>query len=360
MSSRKILVTGMTSQQVAQDSHRKAVNYTGLLVEALKSDSKNEVRWLEPSCRWGDRELQGYKHVFVGIAPLLSMGANRAYGALSVIERMWGTGRLTLVYDQHDPALFTRALNAALKNWDSFTKPFFSYRREYDVARERSINTRLMMQAMRLHSKPWPKVLVPGLPWESKFLEYTAKALPEGARQSVVAVNLDSLVLSRWEDSRPRKTVEPLWAWSTSKSVLSSRNGAKWLGSLGLSAPVQALPQNHRIPTDEATMTQLRESRGYLSAPGLWTPQIAQALGQHAPVFADWEATSAALGPSWGWLPGTTENFDRKALSDLGAAQLEAYKGALKTPSALPSHILRVVGASDRSGRYTSSEKRTA
>lgn len=358
-SRRKILVTGMTSQQVSPDAHKKAENFTGLLVEALKIDQTNEVWWLEPSCRWGDKELSQYSHVFVGIAPLLSMGANRAYGALSVIERMWGSGKLTLIYDQPDPGLFTRSLNSVMKNWDSFTKPFFSYRREYDVARDSAINSRLMMQAMRLQTREWPNVIVPGLPWKSRFVSFTVASLPVGAERSVRPICLDSLILSRWESRRPENPVEPLWSWTATKSLVGSRSGQRWLGGLGLTAPVAALPQNHRIPTDEMTRVQLLESRGYLSGPGLWTPQIAQALSQHSPVFSDWTVTSEALGPSWGWLPGSTETLGRAELTELARDQLRAYSGALKQPSSLSSYILRTA-KSGLGQQATKREKQSA
>ena len=163
----KILLTGSTSQQANPKAHRRSANFMGLIWEELRRDgSRVEVEWADPSVHWpGDGLLRKYDHVFVGLAPPMAMGANRIYGALSVLEQLAGSPRVTIVLDSPDPDLLGRGFKSILANWPTFTKPFFSYRQEFDLARETRTNTRLRMHVMRMLTNRWPNIIAPGLPW---------------------------------------------------------------------------------------------------------------------------------------------------------------------------------------------------
>jgi hypothetical protein len=323
----RILVTGSTSQQSNPDAHKRAANFTGLLFETLRSDERSEVFWKEPSVTWTEADLDEYDHVFVGLAPLMAMGANRVYGALSVVERLWGSRRLTVVLDSPDPDLFTRSLRSTLGNWESFTKAFFSYRKEFDLARGPEVSDRLRSGAERLMASTWPRTVVPGLPWTEAAR--IAAALPSGASGRVQTVNLDHLLLRRF--GKERAEVPRLREWAYEKS-----GDRRWLPSQNLGLPVRELPSNHRIATDPLAVQQLRESVGLLVGPirgeVWWTPKVAMSLAVLTPVFTDWHQ-SRLLGAEWTHLPGPHELARPEEAEELANDQYVSFVNSIPGPS---------------------------
>lgn len=348
----KILVTGSTSQQANPDAHRKSANFTGLLWQALREDPHHEVHWRDPSVTWTAADLREYDRVFVGVAAPLAMGANRAYGALSVAGALWGDTRLSLVVDQPDPDLITRGLRSVLANPDSFTKPFFSYRKEYDLAREKKTNGRLREALGLLLEDEWPRTVVPGLPW-SEPSQIEAR-LPEGASGKVVTASFDEILLGRfWENGAP--ALPRLRAWAHEKTA-----DYRWLQAQNLGAPLRELPANHRLETDSACAQQLRESMGLLVPPvrGLawWTPKVAMAVALGAPVFTDWQK-SARAGLAWAGLPATHEALGPGDAAEAAAHQRASFEAVTPDPA---DELKRIMKATRKAGASAAGKKRTA
>lgn len=335
----RVLITGSTAQQASSESHRRSANFTGLIRDELRADERNEVHWREPSVTWDDDFLGGFDHVIVGVAPPQAMGANRIYGALSVVERMWGDKRLTLVADSPDPNLITRGLRTTLGNWESFTKPFFAYRKEYELATEPRHNARLMMSAIRLSTRKWPRTVVPGTPWTNA--ETVEAALPPGARGMVRTANLDHQLLTRFKDPSAGHD------WRIREWAYEKSPDRKWLVGLALGLPVRELKPNHRVETDTAHAQQLRESVGLLIAPhrgqAWWTPKIAMALAQLTPVFTDWRQ-SRLVGAEWAGLPGTHEVRTPDEARDFASEQYVSYAASIPGPSESKAALYKAAG----------------
>ena len=344
----RVLVTGSTSQQANPGAHRRSANFTGLVWETLRTDEKIETFWLEPSVRWTSSDLGQYDHVFVGLAPLMAMGANRVYGALSVIGELWNSKRLTLVVDAPDPDLVTRNLRSVLLNWPAFTKEFFSYRKEYGAARDPEVNDRLRAAAERLLHEAWPRTIVPGLPWTEPAR--IAACLPQGAAGRVSAVSLDGVLLERF--GAPARYAPRLREWAYVRTA-----DRKWLPSLGLGLPVRELVPNHRVATDPAHAERIRESVGLLVGPirgeVWWTPKIAMALALGTPVFTDWHQ-SRRLGPEWTPLPAPHELAGPVETARLAADQYDSFAAAVPAPGAALGRLLRSAGVQNRPRRKAS------
>ncbi len=347
----RFLLTGATSQQANPEAHKRSANFMGLIWEQLRQDETYHVDWREPSVHWrGDDLLRDYDHVFVGMASPLAMGANRIYGAMSVLEQLAGSSRVTIVVDSPDPDLITRGMKSVLGNWDSFTKEFFSYRREFDLAREGRTNARLRMQLMRMLSKPWPNVLAPGFPWSDATT--IALTLPVDAAGRVRTVNLDHLLLARYRDAGAPDRAWRLQEWAYEKSP-----DRKWLPSLNLGFPVRELKGNHRIATDPLHLAQLREATGLLVGPhrgeAWWTPKVAMSLSQLTPVFTDW-TQSKLIGAEWAHLPGTHEVSRPEEADELAREQYVSYARSIPGPSEAKQALFKAAGVKPARARKAS------
>ena len=320
----KILVTGSTSQHLSELSHSRSSNFFGLLSAYLKKTWPTaKVDWLAPSVGWTKNELSEYDVVLVGLAPPQALGANKMYGAFSVISHLWGSDRLRLVVDQPDVDVLTRGLRSMSTNWGSFTKPFFSYRKEYEeVVESKELRTHLKGAFEALLDDDWPPVIVPAYPWFSA--ESMELGLPKGAAGRLIGTNFDLEILDRFSDSGEGERAE---VWTFEKHA-----DYKWMQSLNLGFPTEVLPLNHRIETDTKAASMLGSSVGFLASPvgdrSWWTPKLAMALAKKTPVFPPWQET-AWLGSSWSILPSTFETLDSGSRTKVAQEQVESYIDSL-------------------------------
>lgn len=305
----KVLLTGMTSQHTNPDTHKKRVNFAGLIRDAFRI-TEDEVYWQEPSVTWDDDYLKQFDAVIVGVAPLSSLGANRAYGALNVISRLWNSGRLTLLVDAPDCVKIETSAQAIIDHPESLVKEFFSHRKEYRLAREKQHFDRLYTGAFMLRTQLWRQTIFPRLPWQH------AEDLVDQMRNTkfvqVTPLNLDSFLFSRYAADY-NLTRHRWWAYEAGSAP-------GWLEKQQVCWTVDELPSTHRVPTNEMTLQQLRASRGTLIAPSKsgtwWTPRYAMSLSQGTPVFSDWRETKD-LGEAWSVLPTGFE-----MMTDVEKAQL--------------------------------------
>jgi hypothetical protein len=317
----KILLTGMTSQHTNPDTHLKRVNFMGVIRDALRS-TDDEVYWQDPSVTWDDEYLKQFDAAIVGVAPLGSLGANRAYGALNVITRLWNSGRLTLLVDAPDSVKLETSAQAVIDHPANLVKDFFRYRKEYRLARDKEHFDRLYTGAYLLRTQRWPKAIYPWLPWQdgSTF----ANQLYHTRFHGVTALNLDAFLFERWSDPRPENRHR--W-WSYERS-----SDTRWIDRQNLCWRVDELPRTHRMPTNDMTIQQLANSRGTLigssKAGTWWTPRYAMSLSQGTPVFSEWMETRF-LHDSWNVLPSSFEMMADVERTQLLTEQSLTYQASI-------------------------------
>lgn len=346
----RVLLTGMTAQQVAPASHRRAANFMGLIWDLLREGGHHEVDWREPSVTWSKKDIEEqYDHVFIGVASPLAMGASRAYGALSLMSELKYSKRVTYVVDAPDPDLITRGLRSVLTNPESLTKPFFSNRREYELSRRPAVNARLQEQVARLLTEDWPTTISPGMPWTNQ--NQLALELPRVRLGSLRTLNLDYQILGRpWPEVSPGTPQTPL-AWAYERSP-----DRRWLPSLNLAVPTAELKGNHRIETDSVHAEQIRRSYGLLVGPHRghtwWTPKAAMALAIGRPVFsASWDQARAYC-PSWDAIPGPYELATQETRLELAKRQREELLAHIPTTnSEALAALYKAAGMSKRPNR---------
>lgn len=314
----KILIVGMTAQQSNPASHQRVANFTGYLRQAMR-DQGYDTWWQNPEI---NMDLDSWDHVVVGVAPITSLGANRAYGALSIIERLWDSQKLTLLVDAPDPVKIEASLSAILDTPENLTKPFFSYRKEYTTATDPKTHLRLLKAVSLLRDGVWPQTVVPRLPWTTAST--VDSQLPTGATSRLTMLGLDHYVFDDW-DSEPAALKNPIWAFEPSSD-------GRWLRRQAVTWETKEIPRSSRTEADTHAINLLRSSSGCLIAPTRhstwWNTRYAMSLAQGVPVFTNWQET-AELGPAWSGLPGVFEYTPAGTRQEHAAAQREAYTTAI-------------------------------
>ena len=126
----KVLVTGMAS------SHTKPSTSTSFFNTLVKGiETFASVEWATPSVTWTKEFLDSYDSVIVGLIPPTSLGANKVYGAMHVINTMYESPKLRLVIDHAQIWQFKASLASIDRDVNNLFTPFYSKRREFKIAR---------------------------------------------------------------------------------------------------------------------------------------------------------------------------------------------------------------------------------
>jgi hypothetical protein len=315
----KFLLTGMTAQQANPASHRRASNYMGYLNEVLL-EGKHEVDWKDPGV---EADLAEYDYVVVGVSPITSLGANRTYGALSLIERLWDSPKLTLFVDAPEPTKIENSLRAIVDKPENLTKEFFSYRKEYDLVIEGGHADRLLGIVERLHTDEWPSTLVPALPWHSS--ETLSALVPTGARANLKGGELESFVIRD-------HLSEPVSNLNKSRWAYQPGSDKKWIDRQGISWDTYEIPWSSRAEADGNAITMIRSCSGTLIAPERagtwWNTRYGMSMAQGIPVFTDW-SEAITIGSSWGTLPQVYETLDEETREYVATQQIKEYNQSI-------------------------------
>jgi hypothetical protein len=278
-----------------------------------------------------DEYLKSFDSVIVGISPITSLSANRVYGALHVIDRLWDHKSLTLFVDAPKVNQITASLKSTMMNKESFTKNFFSYRKDYKkVISDQQTSDRLFATVEKLFLGEWPTTLYPSLPWSDESAIY--ELLPIGARK-LVGMNFDSFLFVDVEMPTSRRSK---WAVDTYKSKWTTK-------TLNTLAQPHTPMKWNKGWTDEQVLDQINRSIGAIIAPAdregsWWTYRIAQALSAYVPVVTDWKHSSK-LGPEWDILAGAVEDMTDELRYVLAVTQRQSYMAAIPTKQKAISDI---------------------
>jgi hypothetical protein len=323
-----ILLTGCTSPQCNPKTNRSVNNFAGLLRKALQA-AGHDVYWQEPSILWRTKGIfERFDHVIVGLAPVTSLSANRVYGALSVLDEalIGNANRVSILLDAPEPARIAASFRAILSHPANLVKPFYSYRQEY--AQAVVDRDRLLKTIERLCTQPWPNVIMPQLPWESRT--GIEDKLPYQARR-LTPLNLDQLLLDDMlvVEPRPRRAV---WAVEGHPHQVTT-------------LPREIIPRKGHAAGDAMVLAQLASSIGCLIEEprfgGWWNTRYAQSLSVSTPVFSEWRSTSQ-LGDAWSRLPGPAETMSPMGRAALAAVQLDWYRMACPNEEAIQDDLIQM------------------
>lgn len=303
----------MSAPQASSSSNKKSLTFAGVLDKVLTS-AGHEVTWASPSVYMTKESLDKFDAVLVGISPLTSVGANRVYGALSVINSLKDTDKLTLFVDTPTPSQIEVSLRAVITNPETLTKSFFSYRKEYsNVIADKDLLNSVLSGAKYLYENDWATTLYPKLPWKSDI------KLAPNAKTNLVGVNLDSHIILETDvesDRRPKWVIDNLtttWAKSTTAALSLPNSLMKW----------------NKGWTDEQVAEQILRSIGAIVSPDkrdgtYWSYRYIQAINSNTPVVTDWKE-SHLIGDAWNILATNIESMSQEKRDLVAMAQRESY-----------------------------------
>jgi hypothetical protein len=299
----QILLTGMSSSHTSPKVHDSNFGFFGVL-NRIFTELGHSVVWTGSSVSWTKEDLNQYDAVFVGVVPPTSVSANRAYGALSVIETLWGSSKLHLVIDSPQQWLIQPSLKSVIAKPNTLVKEFYAKRAEYELALAPDKLAQLIRACTLLSEEVWPITLYPSLPWHA---DAESQNFPPGARDVALGINYDSALVesistfSKFDVREARWLIDAkLGQWSDTVSKLVHH-------------PV-ALLRESKAKTNYDALVELVNATGLLMAPQRrqggtwWSYSLVQALATLTPVASDWRETMS-LGDSWNILPATIEEM---------------------------------------------------
>ena len=333
----KILITGMSAPQASRRLGARTTSFAALLDAALKTVG-HEVTWAPASVDWTEKDLEQYDLALVGLAPLTSLSANYAYGALNVVDLLKDGDRLALFFDAPQPRQLLVALKAVTVDDQTLVKPFYRARKEYQKVLDPTVAERLLRAARwLLEARSWPVTLYPVLPWRQDY--EVAAVLPTGARESLVPVNLDAFVTQ----PTVQVGVQERLHWSIDQL------NTDWARSTASTLVLPSKPMRlHKGWTDKEVYEQLLRSVGAVITPHKpggtwWSPRYVQALYTRTPVATDWRE-SASLGGAWNVLAASIEAMNPEARTALATEQLSAYLNNIPTAAEATQRLQTALG----------------
>jgi hypothetical protein len=284
----------------------------------------HDVVMIDPDINATEDDISQYDSVLVGIAPITSLSANKAYGALNVIDVAASAGKLTLLVDAPQPTQILSSLRAVESVPSNLTKDFYRNRKAYRDACIPDVQSRLLNTVSSLLNDDWPVTIYPALPWSTPN---AFNKLPDNIVNSLKGIALDSHLI---RDNKTDSTGSHLaqWAATVVNDVVPMRKNK---GSTDeqvdeiMSASIGSLISSHRDGT-------------------WWTYRYAQSLSNLTPIATEWRE-SGTLDDSWSLLASSIEHMSVESRAELATEQRNTYISAIndKKTSArlLASTVLR-------------------
>jgi hypothetical protein len=320
----KILLTGMASSHTSPKAHTTNFGFFAALNDTLINDG-HDVSWGPSSITWSKEDLDIYDAVFVGVVPPTAISANKAYGALNVIQKLFGSKKLHLVIDSPQYWLLEHSLASVIRQPEKLVGSFYNKRTEYELAiSQNNLNT-LVDACRKLLDEIWPTTIYPNLPW--KTADSVANLLPSGASASLVGVNLDSLYIKTTLSEPNMKTDH--WVTTEANGVWSSAIGRTIRHDI---APIRA----SKADTNEVISDAISSSIGVLVAPqrrkgGTWWSFVyVQAMNELVPIATEWRESSK-IGNSWNVLASEIEDMSPYERYLLAIQQREDYLNSINS-----------------------------
>jgi hypothetical protein len=315
----KIFLTGMTAQHASVKANTKNLSFAGALCKAL-GKAGHEVTWADPSVFMSRKSLEQFDAILVGVAPPTSLGANRIYGSLSVIDLMKDSSKLHLFVDSPNKSQIEVGLRALMSDKDKVVKDFYSYRKEFmSVKSDVEILNRVLSGLDYLYEQEWATTLVASLPWTT----HESIKLAPNAKKNLKLINLDALLIQ--ELGNP--PVDRVEKWVTESQT-------KWSDGVASALTNPCVKMRWNKGWDDAqVMDQICRSIGAIIPPDKkdgtsWNYRYVQAVASKTPVVTDWK-DSIKIGESWAILAPVLDTMNQSGRDFLALAQNESYLTAI-------------------------------
>lgn len=322
----KILITGMTSPQSSRRLNARSLFFSGA-IEKILEKSGHHVEWQNLTIEMSKKDVDMYDVVILGVAPALSVTANKAYGVLNMLDVLWADERLKILIDTPTPSSITANLRAIRKDASRLFSEFYYARKQYEATvLNLKARSRVLSAIDLMAEEKWPEILYPRTPWTD--IDAIASKLPQGARESVTGVCVDSYFLPQ-RASAPSWPVHNTWAVDTKST--------KWAASTISSLRFPHVTMKaRRMSDDDAVSKMISSSFGALISPNndgslSWSSRWAQAMNAGTPIASDWKLTSK-IGKSWSYLAAGIEEMSMVDRYELSLFQMIDYENAIPQP----------------------------
>ncbi len=325
----KVLFTGMASAH-----GKRPTNTTFFTVLADVVSEFADVQWDYPKFGWTAKDLDSYDLVIFGLTAPTSLSANRIYGALSLLDTLFDSGKLVLVADGPQMWQYKNSIEAVKRDPSILFTNFYSKR--YDFSTALSAKDKLTAAVNRLHSIKWPPVIYPELPWTSK--ERVARLLDFIPESSLIGINLDAFLINP-EPARIGRSDS--WAVENPRS--------SWLDTVTKVLSLPFNPTKVGKATDDAyALDLIRDSVGLLLPPqerkvgSWWNYRLYQALNTSTPVSTYWQ-DSHRLDQSWAVLAYQIEDMTPAQRQALASKQRESFIGAIPSRESALKNLINLL-----------------
>ena len=333
-----VLVTGMTSPQSSKRLNCKSVSFTGAISSILE-EYGHTVDWLNPSVLLTIDDLEKYDSIVLGIAPVLSITANKAYGVLSMINLLQNDDRLTLLIDAPEPSKISANLRAVEKESGKLFTPFNAMRKQYEhVILNDKARASVIGGTTFLANRVWPTTIYPHMPWlVSKKIE---EKLPPSAEDSLVDICVDSHYIAEGSAKIPRDKIR---RWSVDTDT------TKWSKSTMSSLSLPCSPMKHKRSANDFDVSNfIGKSIGSLLSPandGLvwWNHRWVQSLNAATPIASEWRTTST-IGSAWSHLAAGIEEMSYIDMYELSVTQKEEFIAAIPSRDTVKQKLETTLG----------------
>ena len=313
----------MTAPQTSEKLNARTISFVGALVEILRS-ADVEVDWKDISVSSTAKDVSDYDAVILGIAPVLSLSANKPYGVLSMISELKNSNKLKFIIDAPEPSKVHASIRSVCADHAKLTKDLYSKRKDYSqVVSHRKILKKVVDGAEFLLDSMWPTTLYPSFPWSPD--KFSATGLPESATNSFCGINVDRPYMLREVTALDSRRVN-YW--------IADAPGSKWTvtTSASLMYPIVSA-KYHRMWGDPDIVKHTSMSLGALLGPYddklmWWSPRFFQAMNTMTPIATEWRF-SETLGNAWNHLAAGIEQLSIIDRYELSAAQREQYVAKL-------------------------------
>lgn len=346
----KILVTGMTSTHCNPARADKEVTVASLIATALR-ELGFEVEHRNPDFT---EDLSGFDHVFCGVSAPHAVGANRIYGALGVILRGMADNKVTLFVDDADVPKIGGGLRTMVNNPERFTKQFFQYRPQWELACEPMWREWLFSGVKILNENAWPTTLLPLFPWAD--LAPWQRKLPNAAH-ALVPVDFTKFITD-FGFSLPG---ERMHTW-----VSEAPHDSRWYRTVRPVFPVQRYGSVKRgfdrRPDDKELVERYTHVWGVIDEPtqdGWWTSRIGYAAQARSLYVTKWQAVER-LGEAYGVLADVAAGWDQDSRSAWAAVQAESLDNVSTPKDVVFDQLLTLTGKPKAKAASGRKSKRSA